>query len=137
MPDPSHVGRRYLAPGQIVDADRVAQFATAVAGGDEVFDPGAVPPTYAAVYCLLPTLAQVFADQELGIDLAGLIHAEQSFAWPSPLRAGDVIDASAEIASIEVKRGLTFVSVGLEATNQAGEAVCRGQAMLLIRGGPG
>lgn len=137
MPDPSHVGRRYLAPGQIVDHSRVSQFAAAVAGGDEVFEPGAVPPTYAAVYCLLPTLAQVFADQELGIDLAGLIHGEQSFEWPVPVRAGDVIDASAEIASVEVKRGLIFVTVGVEATNRSGEAVCRGRARLLIRAGAG
>ncbi len=137
MPDTSHVGRRYLAPGQSVDHDRVTQFAEAVAGGDEVFEPGTVPPTYAAVYCLLPTLAQVFADPELGIDLAGLIHGEQSFEWPVPVRAGDVIDASAEIASVEVKRGLIFVTVGLEATNQSGAAVCRGRARLLIRGGAG
>ena len=72
MPDLSHVGRRYLAPGQVVSAERVAEYASAVSGADEVYSPGSVPPTFAAVYCLLPSLAEVLGDAELGIELAGL-----------------------------------------------------------------
>ena len=137
MPDPSHVGRRYSAPGQVVDAQRAAEYAAAVSGGGEVFAPGSIPPTFAAVYCLLPTLAQLFADPDLGIDLAGLIHGEQSFEWPISPRSGDVVEASAEITSVERKRGITFVSLSLEAVNQDGRAVCRGRSLLLIRGGEG
>lgn len=134
MPDEPRTGRRYVAPGQVVAAERASRFAAAVGGADGTFSPEAVPPTFAAVYCLEPTLAQVFADPELGIRLAGLIHAEQSFEWPVPVHAGDVVDASAEVASIEAKRGLTFVTLILEATNQAGETVCRGRSLLLMRG---
>ena len=134
MPDRSHIGRRYRTAGQLVEAQRAALFAAAVSGGDEVFDPGSIPPTFAAVYCLMPTLALLFADVEVGISLAGLVHAEQSFEWPAPLHAGDVVDAVAEIASVERRRGLTFVTVRLEAANQAGEAVCRGRSLFLIRG---
>jgi hypothetical protein len=134
MPDPSHVGRRYVARGQPVSPDRVAAFAAAVSGGGDVFAPGSVPPTFAAVYCLLPTLAEVFADPELGIELSGLIHVEQSFEWPVPVRPGDRVDAVAEVAAVESKRGLTFVTLGLEATNQDGATVCRGRSLLLIRG---
>lgn len=137
MPDRSHVGRRYSAPGQVVDAGRAGEYAAAVSGDAEVFAPGAIPPTFAAVYCLLPTLAQVFADSELGINLAGLIHGEQSFEWPFPPRPGDVVEASAEITSVERKRGITFVSLGLQAVNQEGQEVCRGRSLLLIRGGDG
>ena len=71
MPDLSHVGRRYLAPGQVVSAERVAAYASAVSGAGEVYSPGSVPPTFAAVYCLLPSLAEVLRDPELGIELAG------------------------------------------------------------------
>ena len=134
MPDRSHIGRRYRAQGQVVDAQRAALFAAAVSGGEAVFEPGAIPPTFAAVYCLMPTLAQLFADVEVGISLAGLVHAEQSFEWPAPLHAGDVVDAVAEIASVERRRGLTFVTVRLEAVNQAGQAVCRGRSLFLVRG---
>ncbi|MGO8687595.1 MAG: MaoC family dehydratase [Candidatus Dormibacteria bacterium] len=135
MPDPSHVGRRYVAPGQAVDEARVGAYARAVSGPAEVFSPGAVPPTFAAVYCLGPALAELFADPELGIDLAGLIHVEQSFAWPSPVLPGDVVGASAEVASVESKRGMTFVTVELAATNQGGETVCTGRSLLLLRDG--
>jgi acyl dehydratase len=137
MPDPSHVGRRYEAKGHVVDAERTKQFATAVAGEAAVFAPGSVPPTYAAVYCLGPSMAQVFMDAELGINLAGLIHGEQSFEWPAPLQPGDVVDASAEIVAVEEKRGLTFVTVALEAKNQTGTTVCRGRSLLLMRGAGG
>jgi hypothetical protein len=134
MPDRSHIGRRYRAQGQVVDAQRAALFAAAVSGGEAVFEPGAIPPTFAAVYCLMPTLARLFADVEVGIDLAGLVHAEQSFEWPAPLHAGDVVDAVAEITSVETRRGLIFVAVGLEAANRAGQDVCRGRCLFVIRG---
>ena len=97
MPDASHVGRRYTAPGQVVDPERAAAMAKAIAGPDSPFEPAAVPPTYAAVYCLAPAFAQLFTDQEVGINLAGLIHGEQAFEWPSRVQPGDTVDASAEI----------------------------------------
>lgn len=53
MPDSSHVGRSYRAEGQVVDGERAARFAQSIAGGDEVFQPGTLPPTYAAVYMML------------------------------------------------------------------------------------
>jgi acyl dehydratase len=83
----------------------------------------------------MPTLAKLFADAEVGIDLAGLIHAEQSFEWPVPPHAGDVVDAVAEIASVEGRPGLTLVTVRLGASDAAGHAVCRGSARFLVRGG--
>jgi hypothetical protein len=134
MPDSTHVGRRYTAPGQVIDGERARAFAKAIAGEDAVVEPDAIPPTYAAVYCLFPTLGQVMGDPEMGIDLAGLIHGEQAFEFHSHVSAGDVIDSSAEIASVEAKRGMTFVGVSLE-SNRAGQPVCSGRALLIIRGG--
>lgn len=133
MPDQSHVGRRYEASGQVVDGSAAVAFARAIGGSDEVYSPGAVPPTYAASYCLFPTLVQLFADAEVGVNLAGLVHGEQSFEWPAPVRAGDVIDAAAVIASVEDKRGMTFLGIEHEATRQDGETVCRGRSLMIIR----
>ena len=134
MPDASHVGRRYEAAGFVVEAERAGAFAKAIAGGDEPFEPESVPPTFAAVYCLFPTLAQLFTDEEVGINLAGLVHGEQSFAWPHPIHAGDTIDSTAEISSVEDKRGMTFVGINIEAKNQNGEPVCTGRSLMIIRG---
>jgi hypothetical protein len=133
VPDQSHVGRRYQASGQVVDGGAAETFARAIAGADGVYSPGVVPPTYAAFYCLFPTLHQLFGDTEVGVNLAGLVHGEQSFEWPSPVRGGDVIDATAVIASVEEKRGMTFLGIEHEAHRQDGETVCRGRSLMIIR----
>ena len=136
MPDRSHIGRRYDAPGQVIDAERVDAFAMAIAGSDERALGDAMPPTFAAVYCLFPTLALLFGDSEVGLNLAGLIHGEQSFEWPEPLRVGDVVDSTAEIVDVEEKRGMTFLTLAGESRRPAdGAVVCRGRALLIIRGG--
>ena len=134
MPDHSHVGRTYRAPGQVVDGERARAFAQALAGSDPVAEPDAVPPTFAAVYLLFPTLGQLFGDAELGVNLAGLIHGEQEFTFHRPVAAGDVIDAQARIASVEDKRGMTFLGVELTGSRD-GAPVCTGTALLIIRGG--
>jgi len=134
VPDQSHVGRRYSAPGQRVAPEAAAKMAAAIAGPDPVAEPGVVPPTFAAVYCLGPTLAQLFSDSEVGIDLAGLIHAEQSFEWPEPVHPGDVVDATAEITAVDAKRGMTFVRLAVEAARASDRAVvCRGTALMIVR----
>lgn len=134
MTDQSHVGRRYHAPGQRIAPESAANLAAAIAGPDRVAEPGVVPPTFAAVYCLGPTLAQLFGDPEVGIDLAGLIHAEQSFEWPEPVRAGDVVDATAEIVGVDTRRGMTFLRLAMEAVRPSDSTVvCRGIALMLMR----
>jgi acyl dehydratase len=133
MPDSSHVGRRYVAEGQVVDPEGAAAFAAAVAGGDPVAsDLGPVPPTYAAVYCLFPTLGQVFLDPDLGIRLDGMVHGEQEFTWHRSVAPGDVVDASATIAGVEDKRGRTYVTIELEAFRPGGDRVLSGRALLLV-----
>jgi acyl dehydratase len=133
MPDASHVGRVYRAPAVLVEADRARAFAAAIAGEDAVAEPEAVPPTYAAVYCLFPTLGQLFGDAEVGIDLAGLIHGEQEFHFHDAVRPGDVVASQARIAGVEERRGMTFVNVELEAARD-GTPVCSGRALLIVRG---
>ena len=134
MPDQSHIGRRYSAPGQLVAPEAASAMAHAIAGSDTVREAGVVPPTFAAVYCLGPTLAKLFADPEVGIDLAGLIHGEQSFAWPAPVHPGDVVDATAEITGVDTRRGMTFVRLAMEAVRPADKTVvCRATSLMIVR----
>ena len=136
MLDASHVGRRYTAPGQVVDPARAASMAKAIAGPGSPFEPDAVPPTYAAVYCQTPVFAQFLTDPDIGINFAGLIHGEQAYEWPARVQPGDTVDASAEITGVEEKRGMTFVTLAVEATRPSdGAVVCRGRSMLIVRGG--
>jgi acyl dehydratase len=117
----------------VVEADRARAFAAAIAGDDSVAEPEAVPPTYAAVYCLFPTLAQLFGDAEVGINLAGLIHGEQEFRFHEAVRPGDVVESQARNAGVEERRGMTFVDVELEAVRDR-TPVCSGRALLIVRG---
>lgn len=134
MADPSHVGRRYRAPGQVVDPERARRMAAVIVGGDETAG-GFVPPTFAAVYCMAPTVGQLLGDPDVGVNLAGLIHGEQRFEWPAPVRPGDVVDSEAEIASIEEKHGMTFIRLRIEATRPSdGATVCRGTSLMIVRG---
>jgi N-terminal half of MaoC dehydratase len=136
VPDATHVGRRYEACGQVIEGDRAKAVGLAIAGENQPYEPEVVPPTYAAVYCLFPTLAQLFGDDEVGISLAGLVHGEQSFEWPASVHAGDVVDSTAEIASVEDKRGMTFVGIDLKAVRQSDQVtVCTGRALMIVRGG--
>ena len=138
MPDATHIGRRYRAEGQVVEGDRALAFGRAIAGSSEPQAGDAIPPTFAAVYCLYPTLFQLFADAEVGINLAGLIHGEQSFEFPTAVHAGDVVDATAEIASVDTKRGMTFLGLTVDAVRQSdGATVCTGRSLMIIRGGAG
>ena len=133
MPDQSHVGRRYEAPGQVVDGAPLARSPRPSRAPTRSSRRVPCRPTYAAFYCLFPTLYQLFGDAEVGVNLAGLVHGEQSFEWPSPVRAGDVVDATAVIASVEEKRGMTFLGIDHEARRQDGETVCRGRSLMIIR----
>ena len=135
MPDRSHIGRRYEAPGQVVDLGRSRKFSRAIAGSADAAGDDSVRPTFAAVYCLAPTFAQLFTDPEVGVNLAGLIHGEQSFEWPAPVHPGDTVDAAAEIVDVEDKRGMTFLTLAVEARRAGGgEVVCRGRSLMIIRG---
>lgn len=138
MPEARHVGRRYEAPGQVVDPARARAMAAAISGPDAPDEPDEVPPTFAAVYCLGPTMAQLFGDPDLGVNLAGLIHGEQAFEWPARVQPGDTVDAAAEITAVEEKRGMTFLTLSVEAVRPAdGAVVCRGRSMMIIRGQTG
>ena len=136
MPDRSNIGKRFEASGQVVDPDRARQVAAAIDGSGKPLEPSGVPPTFAAVYCLWPTLAQVFTDPEVNLNLAGLIHGEQRFEWPERVQPGDVVDSSAEIVNVEDKRGMTFVTIAVEAKRAGdGAVVCRGRSLMIVRGG--
>ena len=51
-----------------------------------------------------------------------------------PVRPGDVVDATAEITSIDTRRGMTFVRLAVEAIRPADDAVvCRGTSLMIVR----
>lgn len=113
-----------------LDADHVAAFAWAIGA-----DPAeGVPPTYAAVYCLGATAPQLFGDDEAGVDLARLLHAEQEFSWERHPQVGESVTSQARVTSDLDRRGMRFVTLETATQDSDGRPVCRSRALFVIRG---
>ncbi|HTY71784.1 MAG TPA: MaoC family dehydratase N-terminal domain-containing protein [Actinomycetes bacterium] len=143
--DPAFVGRSYPAAGTyLVGREKVREFATAIgerhpychdveaarAGGYA----DVVAPVTFAIAVSAQSLAEVFADRELGLDFSRVVHGDQSFAYARPLVAGDEIRVTTTIDSIRSVAGNEVLGLSTELVTVAGEAVCRTSATMVVRG---
>jgi hypothetical protein len=122
-------GREYPTVTVDIDADHVNAFAWAI-GADP--DDG-VPPTYASVYSLGVTAPQLFGDEEATVDFAKLLHAEQEFEWSRHPQVGEKVKSRAKVTSDLNRRGMRFVTLETETTDQDDKPVCRSRALFVIR----
>jgi acyl dehydratase len=94
------------------------------------------PPAYAATFAIEP-FAAACTDPALGIDLALLVHGEQSLELLGPIRPGDVMATTGWVADVRRRRALEIVDVATASVNQRGETIVRGTWTAVIRkGGP-
>ena len=112
-----------------LEPERVADFARAV-GADPA---GGVPPTYAAVYALGPTARQLFEDPAAHVDFAHLVHAEQEFELQRHPEVGETVSSVGRVASDTERRGIRFLVLESECSDQAGRPFCRSRALFVIR----
>jgi len=155
--DPRHVGRRYGPFKTTVCAERIRDFATAVAGGTPgYFGAGSgdgahpwtvdeeaarrsphgslvAPPTFGVTFAMQP-FALACTDPELGIDLVRLLHAEQAFEYGAVVRPGDVLTTTGEVVEVRSRGPLDFLIVRTETHNQGGERVLVGHWTAVVRG---
>jgi acyl dehydratase len=94
------------------------------------------PPTF--LFCLAslaPEDETIIA--RLGVDMARVLHGEQSFTCGAPIHAGDVITLKTRISDIYDKRGgvLDFIVQDTEAANQNGESVGVTRTVIVVRNG--
>jgi acyl dehydratase len=122
-------GRTYPAVKFEIEPERVAAFARAI-GADPA---DGVPPTFAATYALEATAPQLFGDEEAAIDFGKLLHAEQEFEWHRHPRVGETLTSRARVASDTSRRGMRFVSLETDTTDQRDDLVCRSRALFVIR----
>ena len=129
MTEAGVAGRTYPAVKFEIDRERAAAFARAIGA-----DPAAgVPPTFAAVYSLGATAAQLFEDPEAAIDFAKLLHAEQEFEWTRHPQVGETVTSQGRIASDMSRRGMRFVSFETVTQGAGGDEVCKSRALFVIR----
>ena len=122
-------GKRYPAVRVTIDEDRVRSFAHAV----DHRGPG-IPPTILTVPEIEAGLRNVLADPELGVDLARVLHGEQSYEWSRPLGLGETLVAEATIESIRGRGALQFLSLRTDVRDERGDPVAVARSTLLIRG---
>jgi N-terminal half of MaoC dehydratase len=123
------VRRAYPPVDFTLEPGHVAAFARAIGADPE----DGVPPTYAAVYALGTTVAQLFEDPEAAVDLANLLHAEQEFEWQRHPRVGETVTSRARVTDDVVRRGMRFITFEADVT-AAGEPICRSRSLFVIRG---
>lgn len=126
---PAVAGKTYPAVEFEIEPDRVAAFARAI--GAEPDD--GVPPTFAAVYALSTTAPQLFADEEAGVDLAKLLHAEQEFRWQRHPKVGETVTSRGRVASDTSRRGLRFLDFEIDTDDASGAPLCHSRALFIIR----
>ena len=113
------IGASYPPVEVVLDPDRVASFARAVGhpGGD-------VPPTMVTAPELAAGLASVLDDPDLGVELARILHGEQSYRWHRALALGEALTATATIEDIRGRPALEFLTLRTEIRDAASELVC-------------
>jgi acyl dehydratase len=91
------------------------------------------PPMFAVVYCG-PALGPALFDPEVGIDFALLVHGGQEFKWGPLVVAGDEIETTVSVRSIDERMGNGFFVFESVSTNQDGHTVCVGTWTNVVRG---
>lgn len=131
MTDPRWVGRSYETPPFDVTEQSIRDYMNAV--GDVREDGGLIaPPTYAMVYGF-DAFWQLWTDQDVALDTAHLVHAEQRFAFHRPVQPGDRITTTGRITSITPRGDIELVSFELMAGDVHGEPVSDATALFIIR----
>ncbi|GAA4815026.1 MaoC family dehydratase N-terminal domain-containing protein [Tomitella cavernea] len=143
--DPSVVGRELAPVTAVIEAGRLALFATATGQDDPVYsDPAAaraaghpgvpVPPTF---------LFGIELDQpepfgwltDLGVDLRHVLHGEQSFTYHAQAYAGEEVTARPHIAEVYSKKSgtLQFIAKHTRVTRVDGTAVADLESLIVVR----
>ena len=148
MVDRSAIGRDLTTVRANVEPGRLRYFFDAVGERNPVYRDAAVakaagygaipiPPTY--LFCLEMMDATVPFEMLtlLDIDLARVLHGEQSFVYHAPVVVGDTLTFKPRVASVTDKKGgaMTLIVVETAVTNQHGVVVADTSRTIVVRNG--
>ena len=140
----SYAGREYApnAPYQ-VGREKIREFAAATGNTHPAHldleaarglgYPDLLAPVTFAVIIAQRAEAQLIEDPDAGIDFSRVVHAEQSYEWSRPLRAGERLEATCTIESIRERAGAAFLVLRTDLRDEAGSTVAVARATLLER----
>jgi acyl dehydratase len=116
-------GPRLLQVGPIQVADFVA-----VTGDDPDRWKDAAPSGFAAaaLFAVAPELLDEVSE-------LFIVHGEQSFTWPGPIKIGSFLEVSGRLSRVRERGGTHFAFFDVEATDE-GEPVLRGSSTFILSG---
>jgi len=156
MLDRKHVGRSYGPFLYEAGAEKMREFAFAIAGDvpspvytdtpadvlprdywDRDFAKArhgslVAPPTFCVNFAMKPFFAAI-TDREVGVDFLLLVHGEQEFEFLRPVRPGDVLSTTGVIADICEKNEKDFLVVRTTTVDAAGREVVKAVWTAVIR----
>jgi len=114
-----------------VDARSGAHFYPDVAAAEGYSD--VVAPSTFAVVIAQRAEFHVVADPEVGVDFSKVVHADERFTHHRPLVAGDIVQATVTIESINQRAGISMVKTRAELTDVDGAPVTTVLSTLAVR----
>jgi len=89
---------------------------------------------FAACFTVIRGGGHMFADPELGGHFA-LVHGSQEFEFHRPVRLGDVLECTPQIADIQWKGRNEFLTLQIDCTDaKTGEAVVTSRGVIVFLG---
>jgi hypothetical protein len=140
--DRSDIGRTFAPIRATVDRARVQAFIEAIGEANPAFSAGAggaapvaIPPTYLFCLEMLDAERPFRFVEDLGIEVASILHGEQSFRYLAPVHAGDVVIFETRVADVFEKKGgaLTFVVQSIDVTREDGQRVAELQRTIVVQ----
>ncbi|MGH2705623.1 MAG: MaoC/PaaZ C-terminal domain-containing protein [Actinomycetota bacterium] len=133
--DASQAGKTYPAHSFEVTADAIRAYAAATNDENPAYaeERPLVPPAFPVVAVTTGLWAAVMGDEELGVNLARLVHGEEEHLFHAPIRAGDVLTVEGSLESVEAREsGETFTI--LAKMTKDGVLAAELRSVMFIRG---
>ena len=138
------VGKSYPPTTYAVGREKVKEYALSVGETNPVhldheaarsagYADVVAPPMFAVVYAA-PAIAPAIFDPEVGINFALMVHGGQEFRWGPLVVAGDEIETTVSVKSIDERDGRAYYVFESVSKNQRGENVCVGTWTNIVRG---
>jgi hydroxyacyl-ACP dehydratase HTD2-like protein with hotdog domain len=144
--DQSAVGRRFTPVTARVEPGRLRYFLNTLKEANPVYREAETaraqgyaalpaPPTYLFCLELMDAEAPFEFLTALDIDLARVLHGEQSFVYHAPTVVGDTLTFESRVSSVVDKKGgaMTLVVVETRVTNQHGIHVADTARTIVVR----
>lgn len=137
--DTKFIGKKYAPVKYLVSKEKVKEYAVAIGDFNPLYLEGVMaPPSFAVVYAR-EILGKCLLDKELALNLAMLVHGEQSMEFFAPVKCEDYIFTEGEVKNIYDKPtskggSNAFVVVETISKNQLGDIVCKAEWTFVVRG---